>query len=71
MNSNAVSICTFPNPMTIEQMRAIDALKTYKELEAAKQRIAQLEREVALFHEHASIEDICVVQCILAGEEIP
>lgn len=57
--------------MTIEEMRAIDAMKTYKELEAAKQRIAQLEREVALFHEHAATEDICVVQAILEGEVAP
>jgi hypothetical protein len=29
--------------MTIEEMRTIDAVKTYKELEEAKERIAHLE----------------------------
>jgi hypothetical protein len=29
--------------MNIEEMRALDALKTYKELEAAKQRVKRLE----------------------------
>jgi len=29
--------------MTIEEMRELDALKTYKELEEAKQRIKRLE----------------------------
>ena len=29
--------------MTIEEMRGLDALKTYKELEEAKQRIKRLE----------------------------
>ena len=31
--------------MTIEEMREIDALKTYKELEEAKKRIEELEQE--------------------------
>ena len=57
--------------MNIEEMRTIDAVKTWKELEEAKERIAKLEREVALFHEHAATEDICVVQSILLGESMP
>ena len=31
--------------MTIEEMRTIDAVKTYKELEEARERITQLEQE--------------------------
>ena len=32
--------------MTIEEMRTIDAVKTYKELEDAKERIAHLEDRI-------------------------
>jgi hypothetical protein len=32
--------------MTIEEMRTIDGLKTYKELEDAKERIAHLEDRI-------------------------
>lgn len=32
--------------MTIEEMRHLDAVKTYKELEAAKARIEQLESKI-------------------------
>ena len=32
--------------MTIEEMRTIDGLKTYKELEEAKERIKQLEAAI-------------------------
>ena len=31
--------------MTIEEMRVLDAVKTYKELEEARERITQLEQE--------------------------
>ena len=35
--------------MTIEQMRTIDAVKTYKELEEAKERIKHLEQFINRF----------------------
>lgn len=31
--------------MTIKEMRVLDAVKTYKELEEARERITQLEQE--------------------------
>ena len=34
--------------MTIEEMRTIDAVKTYKELQEAKERIAHLEDRIDL-----------------------
>lgn len=36
----------YKHTMTIEEMRTIDAVKTYKELEEAKERIAHLEDRI-------------------------
>ena len=54
--------------MSIEEMRRLDALKTYKELQEAKQRIQQLEdaarvmvehiKNMAEIHSRRAIEDI-------------
>lgn len=50
-------------------MRRLDALKTYKELEEAKQRIKQLERNIDLLWERCDCADIFEVEAILRGEE--
>jgi hypothetical protein len=54
--------------MTIEEMRTIDGLKTYKELEEAKERIKRLEHEVQLLREHTDCRDVWLVDAILKGK---
>ena len=54
--------------ITTAEKRGVD--KSKEELNAAKQRIAQLEHEIELFREHADYEDVCLVEAILKGEEI-
>ncbi len=52
--------------MTIEEMRTIDATKTYKELEEAKERIKRLEEALESIREYwnrdnneRAMEDAC------------
>jgi ArsR family metal-binding transcriptional regulator len=59
--------------MTIEEMRTIDGLKTYKELQEAKERIARLEdrinRAATAFFEDGSDASVASGMLTILEEE--
>jgi hypothetical protein len=57
--------------MTIEQMRTIDAVKTWKELEEAKERIKRLEEFISRFCDPEDLVKRGVETCKRKGIENP
>lgn len=49
--------------MSIEEMRRLDALKTYKELQEAKQRIQQLEEAGNEMHRYIFVTRELLPEC--------